>query len=161
MKTPPRDPIGTFARKSAARRRTGNRMRCVCGETRAEALIKNTGICVECERKAKGHGVLDTHHVAGRANSSVVVRVPANDHRAELSDAQRDWPKATLENPRESPLLTAAACTRGFIDTARYLIEQLLSWVAEMLEILDEILVERLGPEWWLDTPLARLTRKE
>jgi hypothetical protein len=86
------------------------------------------------------------------------VAVPANDHRAELSVAQYDWPKATLENPHGSPLLTAAACIRGFIETAIYLIDQLLSWTAEMLEVLNAILVDKFGPEWWVNTPLAQFT---
>ena len=155
MKTPT-DPIRTAARKSSARRRTGKNTRCACGETRPEALIGNTGVCAECHRKSKGHATTDKHHVAGRANSAVTVVVPANDHRAVLSEAQYDWPKATLENPDGSPLLTAAACIRGFIDTAIYLIEQMLRWIAEMLEVLNGILVEKFGPEWWRDTPLAR-----
>jgi hypothetical protein len=103
---------------------------------------------------------MDDHHAAGKANSAVTVPVPANDHRAVLSEAQYDWPKATLENPEGCPLRAAAGCIRGFIDTVCYLIDSLLRWIAEMLEYLSAVLVERLGQQWWLDTPLARFARK-
>jgi hypothetical protein len=108
----------------------------------------------------KRQTTLDDHHVAGRRNSSVTVPVPVNDHRAILSEAQYDWPRTTLENPKGCPLLMAAGCIRGVIDTVVYLIDRLLRWIAEMLEVLSAFLVERLGPEWWLNTPLAHFTRK-
>lgn len=54
----------------------------------------------------------------------------------------------------------AAACIRGFIDTLYYLIEKLLRWMAEMLEALSAFLADKLGPEWWLDTPMAQFARK-
>ena len=104
--------------------------------------------------------MFDNHHVAGRNNSPVTVSIPVNDHRAILTVAQYDWPKTTLENPKGCPLLMAAGCIRGFIDTVIYLVEQLLEWISHFLELLSEFLVERLGPEWWLDTPLAVFTRK-
>lgn len=60
---------------------------------------------------------MDDHHVFGKANDpTTIVTVPANDHRAELSVAQQDWPKKTPENPDGSPLLAAAARIRGFVD---------------------------------------------
>jgi hypothetical protein len=37
------------------------------------------------------------HHIGGRANSDVTMPVPVNDHR-DLTEDQRDWPTATLEN---------------------------------------------------------------
>jgi hypothetical protein len=159
MKKSP-DPIRTYKRKAAATRRVGKNTRCACGEMRVEALVGNTGVCAECQRKRQNQATTDKHHVAGKSNSAVTVVVPANDHRAVLSEGQYDWPKTTLENPHGSPLLMAAACIRGFIDTAIYLIDQLLSWIAEMLEVLNAILVEKFGPEWWLDTPLARFVRE-
>jgi hypothetical protein len=108
----------------------------------------------------KGHAATDKHHVAGSANHPVTVKIPVNDHRAILSTAQYDWPKKTLENPTGDPLRAAAACIRGLIDTIRYLCEQLLEWIVKMLECLSDYLMERLGPEWWLDTPLAHFGRK-
>src|SRR6185312_2651678 len=91
------EPIKTYVRKQSAKRRVGENAKCDCGETRPEAL-KAKIICEECDRKAQGKTSSDDHHVGGRNNSSVTVGVPANDHRAELSTAQYDWPRRTLEN---------------------------------------------------------------
>lgn len=156
------DPIKTFQRKAATSRRAGINTRCACGESRLEALVRGSAptCCAECKRKKKGQRTMDKHHVAGKANSRVTAAIRANDHRAVLNVAQYDWPKATLENPEGCPLRAAAGCIRGFIDTVCYLIDSLLRWIAEMLELLSAVLVERLGQQWWLDTPLARFARK-
>ncbi|MGD0798488.1 MAG: hypothetical protein ABR910_12265 [Acidobacteriaceae bacterium] len=126
-----------------------------------KGLIRNTGICAECEREQKGQTIMDNHHVAGRANSPATVPIPANDHRDVLSETQRNWPKATLENREGCPLLVAAASIRGLIDTLDYLTEKFVRWIPEMLEALSTMLAERLGRRWWLNTPLARFARKE
>jgi len=78
-----------------------------------------------------------------------------------LSVAQYDWPRLTLENPEGCPLLVAAACNRGFIDSLCYLIDELLRWISEMLEALSALLEEKLGPKWWLNTPVSRFARKD
>ncbi len=104
---------------------------------------------------------MDKHHFAGQPNNSLTVPVPVNDHRADLSVAQADWPKATRENPDGSPLLAAAACIRGFVDWVLYLIQKGVMWVAELLEALDKYLVETRGTKYWVGTPLARFARKE
>ena len=160
MKQSPADPIRTHQRKAAAVRRAGKNTRCACGETRVEALVPGKGLCAACNRTMKKQSTLDNHHVAGRRDSPVTVPIPVNDHRAILSEAQYDWPKATLENPDGCPLRWAAGCIRGFVDTVVYMIERLLRRIAEMLEVLSAFLVEHLGPEWWLDTPLVHFTRK-
>jgi hypothetical protein len=98
--------------------------------------------------------------VAGKANDRTTIPVPVNDHRTELSPAQYDWSKATLENPEGSPLLASAACIRGFVDTVIYLIKALLLPKAEMLEVLDAYLKSKLGPKWWENTPLERFVPK-
>lgn len=98
----------------------------------------------------------DEHHPAGAANNPMTIPMPVNDHRAELSVAQSDWPKRTLENHNGSPLLAAAGCIRGYADTDFYLIEKLLLRRAEMLEALDAFLAQELGPEWWVGTELER-----
>lgn len=103
---------------------------------------------------------MDDHHISGKANSPVTIPVPVNDHRAKLSVDQYDWPKQTLENPSGSPLLVHAACNRGFGDTNVYLIERLVLPSAEMLELLDAYLVNKLGPEWWIGTELERFKPK-
>jgi hypothetical protein len=76
--------------------------------------------------------------------SRVTVAIRANDHKAVLSVAQYDWPRRTLENPEGCPLVAAAGCIRGFIDTICYLIDELLRWIAEMLEALSALLEEQL-----------------
>jgi hypothetical protein len=158
MKKPTmRDEGAAYVRREAAARRNGNR-KCPCGESRPEALIHKNGetICAECKRRKDGKSTTDNHHFAGQANSPITIPVPVNDHRAELSTAQADWPEETLRNPNGSPLRAAAACIRGFFDTVVHLIERGLIWVAEALEWLDEYLVARLGPNWWAGTPLER-----
>ena len=105
---------------------------------------------------------MDNHHIAGNANSDLTISIRANDHRAHLSEDQKDWPAETLENPDGSPLLMASASIRGFIDVDLYLIEQLLSWIAEMLETLNAYLIVQLGPKWWIQTEINRFaSRKE
>jgi len=161
-KLPPRDPIRTYQRKAAASRRVGSDRKCSCGETRPEALIAGSRptICAACQRKKRGQSTVDAHHVAGKSNSTVTISVPANDHRAILTPAQYDWPKKTRENPDRSPLLAAAASTRGYVDTTDYLRQRLLLRNAEMLEILDTILTKRLGLKWWIGTELEQFAPK-
>jgi hypothetical protein len=145
-------------RSVKAARRFGINARCACGETRPEAFVPNSTpvICAACDRAEKGKIALDNHHVAGRANSAITTPVPVNDHRAELSTAQYDWPKATLENTTGSPLLARAACVRGFVDTNAYLVRTLLLPHAEFCELLDSMLAEKLGSEWWRKTDLEK-----
>jgi hypothetical protein len=98
------------------------------------------------------------HHIAARANSDVTMPVPVNDHR-ELTEDQRDWPTATLQNRDGSPLLAAAGCIRGYADTIVYLVEKLLLWIADMLEMLDAMHVQRSGPKWWEGTEVEKFAR--
>jgi hypothetical protein len=159
MENPPRrDPIRAHQRKAVAARRAGQNAQCACGERRPEALISGSKpvICAECQRQRKGQSVFDNHHIAGRANSRVTVPVPANDHRAELSAAQYDWQNGTLENPDGSPLLKGAACIRGATEWIVYVLKELLPWIADMLEMLDSILVTRQGRYWWRGTELEK-----
>jgi hypothetical protein len=157
---PQPDPIKAFQRKSTTKRRVGKNNRCKCGETQIEALVGRSGICAECLRNKRDHAITDNHHPAGKANCDATVAIPANDHRSVLSVAQYDWPKETLENSKGCPLRAAAGCIRGFIDTVCYLIDKLLRWLAEMLELLSSFLAERLGLDWWIDTPVAQFARK-
>src|ERR1017187_4117852 len=162
LKLPKRDPEAAHARKVTAARRVGLNAKCACGETRPEALIAGSKpvICAECQRKKKGMAMKDDHHVAGEANSPVTMPPPVNDHRAELSVAQNDWPKLTRENPRGCPLLKAAGCVRGFSDYMIYLLKKLLLWIPEMLEKLSAFLVEKIGAKWWIGTPLEQFAPK-
>jgi hypothetical protein len=161
---PQSDAIRKFQREAITARRAGKNTRCTfCGETRLEALVRGSKPtrCAECTRKMKGQTIMDKHHPAGRANSDATVTIPVNAHRAVLSVAQRDWPYETLENPEGCPLIAAAACIRGFIDTISHLIDELLRWIVKMLEALSALLKEKLGPKWWLDTPVSQFARKD
>jgi hypothetical protein len=147
-----RDPGAAYQRKVAAERRFPPGSSCACGETRTEAFVSNNPVtCAACDRASRGKAILDNHHPAGQSNSPITIPIPVNDHRAELSPAQYDWPKATLENRNGSPLLAHAACIRGYIDTNCYLVEGLLRERAEFCELMDQFLVEKFGPAWWLD----------
>ena len=161
-KPPQRDPIGAYQRKATAARRVGKDKKCACAEARPEALIAGSKptICAACKRKRRGETTEDKHHPAGEANSPVTMPVPVNDHRAELNPAQYDWPKETRENPDGSPLLAAAGCIRGLIDTIFYLIDKLVLWIPEMLEKLNVFLVEKLGRRWWAGTELEQFAPK-
>jgi hypothetical protein len=106
-------------------------------------------ICEECRRQKESLNMYDSHHVASIANHSLTIPVPANDHRAILSEAQYNWPKATRENSDGSPLRAIAGCIRGTYDTIVYLLQKLLLWAAEFVEKLDDFLVAHLGPKWW------------
>jgi hypothetical protein len=159
-KIPVRDPIAAHQRKAVVARRFGKDAQCACGESRPEALLsgRNPAICAACDRKKHNKRTLDDHHVAGEANSPITIPVPVNDHRAHLSVEQYNWPRQTLENPNGSPLLAAAASLRGYSDTTIYLLEMLLH--PEMLEALDALLNEQLGPKWWIGTPMEKYASK-
>lgn len=158
IKVKQRDPETAYTRNAIAKRRLGVAARCKCGEIRAQALIreKDRVICHECKRKERGITTRDNHHFAMKANSPIAVSIPANDHRADLNAAQYDWPKQTRENTTGSPLIAAAACIRGFIDTILYLIKTGLHWIADMLETADACLAKKLGPQWWKNTELQK-----
>ena len=161
-KKTPRDPGAAYVRAARRKRRLGPDAKCACGESRPEALIStsNPVTCQKCDREKKGMTTMDNHHPAGKANSPVTVPIPVNDH-CEMSEAQRDWPKRTLENPEGSPLLAAAGCIRGFKDTVLYLLDELVIWIADMLERLDAHLQQKLGPKWWKRTEIADCPPKQ
>jgi hypothetical protein len=157
-KIPLRDPEAAYVRQVIAKRRIGRKRCASCGEDRPEALIAKSRpmICAACQRQQRGKPAEDQHHPAGAANDpATTIPVPVNDHRAELSTAQQDWPKETRENPRGSPLLKGAGCVRGFIDTLYNLIRRLLGWIPEMLEQLDALLTKLFGARWWERIGLA------
>jgi hypothetical protein len=155
---PKADPFEVNRRKAIKTRCAGRNTRCECGEARIEALISNTGVCMRCQRRKKRRSAMDRHHVAGQNNSPVTVLIDVNDHR-ELSEAQRTWPRSTVENPEGCPLIAAAGCIRGFADYVLYLIDHILRWIAEMLELLSEYLEEQHGPQWWINTPLNQFSK--
>ena len=156
------DPMNGAARQSQSRRRVGDDAACPCGEKRPEALIagRKPTVCYECDAKQRGKCIFEAHHVAGRANDPTTIDIPVNDHRAELSIDQYDWPHRTLQNPDRSPLLAMSGCIRGFMATTYYLMERLLGWIPPQLETLDAFLCEQWGPQWWLKVTLRQLPPK-
>jgi hypothetical protein len=135
--------------------------KCACGEARPEALLPGRPtICSACERKKHRKTTEDRHHVASKVNDPITIPVPVNDHRARLSVDQYDWPKETRENPDASPLLAAAGCIRGFADVVVYLVEKLLLKQADMLEMFDAYLAQKLGRKWWVKTELNQFAPK-
>jgi hypothetical protein len=107
-----------------------------------------------------GRSTLDNHHPAGEANDPTTTPIPVNDHRADLSPLQYEWPQETWKNPRGSPILAGAACMRGYCETDSYLVSSLLIPKAEMLEALDAFLAKHLGPEWWVGTEMEPFAPK-
>jgi len=59
------------------------------------------------------------------------------------------------ESTPNSPLRIGAISIRDAVANIVSTIKTFLLWVADMLEILDQYLVEKLGPNWWHDTPIA------
>ena len=162
-KKPPRDPIAAFERESRAARQVGQGNQChLCGESRPLALIPGSKptICANCQRVKLGRSSLDNHHPAGEANDPTTIPIPANDHRAILSPQQYEWPRETWTNSSGSPVLRGAASMRGYTETGDYLVASLLIPNAEMLEVLDAFLKQRLGSEWWIGTGLERFAPK-
>lgn len=152
-----RDPGAAYRRSVQAALRVGDRQ-CACGEMRPKALIPGSDptICAKCDRKKNGKATEDEHHVAGKANDPTTIPVDVNDHRAELSPAQDDWPTETLENRKGNPLLACAARDRGLVDTNGYFLNR----NAEMMECLNAYLVKKLGPDWWKNTPVEQYEPK-
>ena len=163
LKVKHRDPEAAWVRNAIAARRVGVNAKCACGETRPQALIpkSNPTMCHRCKRTKQGKTTIDNHHVFAKTNSPITLPMPVNDHRAELSVAQYDWPKNTRENSDGSPFLAAAGTIRGFIDTILYLVKQGLLWIADMLEAADRYLLNKLGPKWWLNTELDQYAPKQ
>ena len=149
-KLPALHPRAVHRREVIAARRTGGNA-CRCGEGRPEALIATSDpiTCARCDRKRKRKKITDGHHIAGQANDPTTISTPVNDHRAELSVAQQDWPPKTFENPEGSPLLAEAARIRGLMDTSVYLMSHFLRPGAALLENLDALLERKLGKKWW------------
>lgn len=145
-------------RQEATYRRLGTRdPACrTCGETDWRALTGTDPdiLCYICDKARRGQAPLEQHHVAGQHNSGVTVPVDANVHRI-LSDAQRDWPRTTLTNPTQSPLIQAAAALRGFMEWVRTLMDRVLGWIPPFLEQVDHWLTAQHGAEWWTQLPLG------
>jgi hypothetical protein len=149
--------ITTHSRQMRQQRAHGKNAKCKqCGETNPAVLVfSRPKLCETCFRRRSNRTTSDDHHPAGAANSDFIVALPANVHRI-ASDLQNDWEPDTLQNPEGDPLRFAAASIRGFGETCKVMIDHLVFWVAELLEILSEWLRQERGPQWWIGTPAAR-----
>jgi len=142
-------------RREARLRQLGTRTpRCTeCGERDPFALtLTPDGLCYECQALAAGKSWIEGQHPAGRPNHPATVPMPGNDHRV-VDDHKNDWPRQTLRNPEGSPLLRAAACLRGWLDTLRLIVERTVGWIPPFLEQLDRWLTDQLGRGWWRQMP--------
>lgn len=146
-----------LAREDKKRARLGQYAECAdCGETEIRLLqrtrmgaVNGTDIlCARCRLIRQGQHPKEAHHLAGRHNDPTTAKIDANDH-AVLTDAQQDWPEATLRNPDGSPLLAAAAALRGWIDVLQLMIDRTVGWIPELLEFLDRALRNVWGTNWW------------
>jgi hypothetical protein len=157
-----RNPRAAYRRRVVAARRFAIGTKCMCGESRSEALVPGTKqtICYKCDRKLRKRKTRENHHLFGESNSPFTMSVPVNDHRASLSTAQYDWPRKTLENKNRSTSLAGAAFIRGFTDIVVYLLDEVLIPIAEMLELLDTILEKKLGKKYWKKTKLKAFEPK-
>lgn len=143
------NPIKTDARHARRRRALGPGVRCACGEQDPRCLTDTgNGVqCYGCQARNAGRSDAEHHHIAGRHNLATTVPIPNNEHRI-LSDRQQDWPRGTLRNPDQSPLLQAAAAIRGWLDILILILERAVGWIPGFLEALDAWLCARIGPEW-------------
>lgn len=146
------------ARREAKLRQLGTRAPACpgCGETDPLALTgRHPQLrCYECQALARGRPWVEQQHPAGRANHPATVPIPGNDHRV-VDDHKNDWPRTTLRNPDGSPLLRAAACLRGWLDTLQLILERTLAWIPDFLEELDQWLTHLHGRTWWRQLPTA------
>jgi hypothetical protein len=121
-----------------------------CNETDPLALTGRAPDlrCYECDRLARGKPWVEQQHPAGQHNHSATVPIPGNDHRV-VDSLKHDWPRDTLRNADSSPLLIAAACLRGWLDTLQLIIGRTVGWIPTFLEALHAWLLDRLGAGWW------------
>lgn len=111
-------------------------------------------LCAEHAAEHVNRSPVEASHTAGRANAPTdTVDLPANDHAVLTHAHQAGWPSETLRNADGSPLLKAAAATRGWLDVLRLIIERTVGWVPGLLEQLDAWLRIRLGEQWWKEFP--------
>lgn len=156
-----RNPVSTAKRRALAARRIGVGQACACGESDPLALVEGTSpiVCAKCQRLQGGKNPLDRHHIAGKNNHPATVSVPVNDHRKILSAAQYEWPKHMLQNPENSPVMAFAARIRGAVETIKYILDTVVSGIADLLYLLDGYLAQKLGPKWWLKSPIATMAK--
>lgn len=99
-----------------------------CGYHHVDALVTSIRpvLCASCFAADRGHTVVESHHIAAKANSSIVIAIGINEHR-HLTSAQRRWPTRTLRNREGSENLRIAAWLRGISDLLTLLAQQIES----------------------------------
>lgn len=136
----PDESLGRAVRRARRQLRLGDGSHCECGQGNP-VLLRRTpaGIeCADCQaRRRTGHNT-ERHHPAGRANSEFAVPINADTH-ALLTDAQHDWPRDTLRNPRQHPARRLAAIIRAGIDTLRVVGEPLGAELEELTDWLESL----------------------
>jgi hypothetical protein len=148
-----KDPIKAGARRAKAHRRAGDGAHCTdCGETNPSLLVRSSRPrrCKHCHAISAGKKPIESHHIAARANSPVTIDVPINDHQL-LSEAQREWPPRTMQNPDGSPLIALAGSLRGLADLLGELFVRFMHSLADLAESVDGWLRHQYGP-WWKGT---------
>jgi len=140
-------------RRDQRLRQLGTRTPCCqrCPEADPFALcgIHPNLLCYECLAEDQNRPRVEGHHVSGKANDpDDIVELPGNDHRS-TSAGQLGWPTRTLRNPDGSPLLRAAAATRGWLEILALILDRSIGWIPAFLEWLDDALRTALGAEWW------------
>jgi hypothetical protein len=106
-------------------------------------------LCHECRAIARGGGWTEEDHFAGRHNDHAKAAIPANDHRIRSERQAREWPRGTLRNPDQSPLLWSAAMQRGVRDYLELVLDRYSASVPEFHEALDAWLRGRVGERWF------------
>ena len=132
--------LGIVTRRERRRAQLGRTARCRCGQ-REPLVLQVTRVGIECARceavRTTGHPT-EEHHLAGKSNLELTAEIDANTH-ARLSDAQRDWPRDTLRNPRDVPARRLAGILRALIDWLRLVLDPLLGELEELITWLESL----------------------
>jgi hypothetical protein len=135
-----------------------------CGDRTLGAMLKS-GICYECDLRARGLPSVEAHHIIGR-DVDLTILIPANLHRA-ISQRQAAR-RPILKRPSDDPLIQIARCVtitaELFEVGADYLtVNDFICWLASLCTVLANLcrraadqlltiahsLIEQHGPDWW------------
>lgn len=105
--------------------------------------------CYECHAIADGRSFTEEDHFASRRNDPAKDQIPGNDHRIKNDRQLHEWPRETLRNPDQSPLLWSAAMARGACAYLEIVLERYSDGIPEFHEALDAWLRRRIGERWF------------
>lgn len=136
-----------------------------CGAKTLAGAILKSGICYECDLKARGRSTIEVHHIFGR-DVGLTIAIPGNIHRAisQRQAARRPILKRTSDDPiiQIARLLTIAA--ELFEVAADYLmLNNFPDWLANFCNVLAQLcrraadqlltiakgLIDEHGIDWW------------